>query len=104
MIRDAESEQPRLEEILQVHLDKHLRFLATETGRDEHTTERFLEQIHNDPLSDRHLLPQWRLYVLPMGPKPSNVATEYQIAFAASHALTDGISGFIFHSSFLNAL
>lgn len=104
VIRDAESEQPRLEEIPQMHLDKHLRFLATETGHDEHTIERLLEEIHNEPLSNRHLLPQWRLYVLPIGPKPNREATEYRIAFAASHALTDGMSGFIFHSTFLEAL
>ena len=104
VVRNAESEQPRLEELPRLHLDKHLRFCDTEMSDNLHVTQRLLERIQNDPLNDRHILPQWRLWILPVAAKINGSAIEYKVAFAASHALTDGMSGFIFHSTFLEAL
>ncbi|KAI1138452.1 alcohol acetyltransferase [Hypoxylon sp. FL0543] len=104
VIGNAESNEPRLEEVPQLDLKKHLRTLAPEIGGEIRVTQRLLEDIHNEPLGDRHIIPQWRLYVLPIRGAPDGTVTEYKVAFAASHALTDGMSGFVFHSTLLEAL
>ncbi|KAI1764149.1 alcohol acetyltransferase [Hypoxylon sp. FL1150] len=104
VIRNAESNEPQLEEVPQLDLKKHMRILAPEIGDDTRITQRLLEGMHNEPLGDRHVIPQWRLYVRPIRGVPDGIVTEYKVAFAASHALTDGISGFVFHSTLLEAL
>lgn len=104
VIRNAESNEPELEDVPQLDLKRHLRILAPEIDGDIRITQRLLEHIHNEPLVDRHNIPQWRLYVLPVRRVSDGMMTEYKVAFAASHALTDGISGFIFHSTLLDAL
>lgn len=96
VVRDAETERPRLVTEGLQDLEDHLRFLDATHGHAE-TQQQLLEQIHNEPFSEYERRPQWKLYV-------SDAVEGYYIAFACSHALTDGRSLIVFHRTLRTAL
>jgi hypothetical protein len=103
ILQDVDTEQPLLARAETMDLSKHfteLREDSLATSR-EASLNRILEQVHNTRLDDCHLRPQWRVYImhLSLSPRP-----RFCLAFTSSHVLSDGISGLIFHSTFLEAL
>ena len=87
-----------------MNLDDHLRILEPGYAlqEDGESIRNLLEQVHNERIHDCHLRPPWRLYILPQPSEDASLC--FRLAFAYSHALADGKSGLLFHSTFLEAL
>ncbi|EGP86909.1 uncharacterized protein MYCGRDRAFT_109763 [Zymoseptoria tritici IPO323] len=100
VVHDAATEHPKLFRVESLDLNAHLQMLSSASA-DEESTRRLLESIHNDPLPGSNVRPQWRMVVQPID-HPSSC--RFRLAFAASHSLVDGRSGFTFHTAVLNAL
>lgn len=94
LINDSETEKPQLVRTSRIDLEEHVRFL------DQDNVQSLLEHAHNDPLTHYETRPQWRLYITTADVS----STSFHVAFATSHALADGMSGFIFHKAFLQSL
>lgn len=100
IVQDSQAEIPQLARAPNIDLSRHLHLLEPTIDKDqEDTIQSLLERAHNDPLSDYETRPQWRLYIAPDA--SSKIS---HVAFATSHVLADGMSGFVFHKTFLQAL
>ena len=111
VIQQAETEHPQLAKLSSIDLGDHIGVpdptLPTGDSKSvESDVQDFLTRVHNEPLLDCHIRPQWRLYVLPLKPHnySSPSAQSFRIAFSYSHALADGMSGPLFHTTFREAL
>ncbi|KAF7187581.1 hypothetical protein HII31_10920 [Pseudocercospora fuligena] len=101
VIQDADTEQPKLRRVDTMDIDHHLDFLeadATLSGQ-----ERIFSKLHNEPEAVTRLQPQWRL-VVASAKTGSDPRTKFHVAFACSHNLMDGMSGYAFHKTFLRSL
>lgn len=98
IVQDSKTEKPQLARAAKIDLEKHVCILRPDE-KNENAIQSLLERAHNEPLSDYEARPQWRLYIALDGPSKS-----FHVAFASSHALADGMSGFLFHKTFLEAL
>lgn len=89
-----------------MNLNDHLCILdPAQAGQsDAECLQGLLEQVHNEPFESPQVRPAWRLYLLPPLTASSDPVPAFRSAFACSHALADGISGILFHSTFLQAL
>ena len=108
-VQDAKSERPQLVKVSAMNLEEHVHIepdtdTSGDSSEEAQIMESLLERIHNVPLLDPHLQPQWRIHVLPLQSTASSSRMRFHVAFASSHALADGMSGMIFHSAFLRAL
>lgn len=107
VIRDSATEKPQLGRAIRMNLEKHLNFIdLPDQPRDaSQRLKECLERIHNEPLAEFEQVPQWRAWIISSDASRSKEArNEFQVAFACSHALLDGGSGYTFHRTFLQAL
>lgn len=105
VVRNADSEQPQLARISNLDLSSHMHMVQIAGAEDsaERLVQRLLERAHNEALTEYETRPQWRVYVAPVSDRSSSSVTAFHMAFACSHALADGISGLLFHKTFLKA-
>lgn len=105
VIQDAATEKPQVARAKAIDLTQHFRFHQPQDEQDDNSwvLQRFLEDVHNESLDKGDVRPRWRLDLLPLVSN-STSNRRYHVAFAASHALTDGLSGFAFHRAFMEAL
>lgn len=106
VVSGANTNRPQLARVANVNLREHIRTLDdTPKGEDEEVRmQDLLRQIHNQPWDHESEIPPWRLYALAAGPSSSDVLHGTHIAFASSHALLDGMSGYAFHTTLLRGL
>lgn len=97
-VRDADTETPMLVHHTPLDISKHLQVSGPGNKTTEADLVHLLERIHNERPTDNEDEPQWKVYIFPLAKGKSC------IAFSISHGLTDGVSGYAFHASFLNAL
>jgi hypothetical protein len=101
IISEAESEQPWLVLIRDIDLRDHVTFVALDDASNR-SFEGLLERAHNCQLDEWRVRPRWRVYVMLKSFELESPA--FDLAFAYSHALADGSSGFIFHQTFHQAM
>ncbi|TVY45868.1 putative alcohol acetyltransferase [Lachnellula occidentalis] len=75
------------------------------SSAEEHEQEltRILEQRHSELWPDPSTLPPWKVIIVQSDALFSQGST-FDVIFAFHHALADGLSGVVFHRSFLHAL
>ncbi|TVY38079.1 putative alcohol acetyltransferase [Lachnellula subtilissima] len=78
-----------------------LKTLSAEEHEQELT--RILEQRHSELWPDPSTLPPWKVIIV-QSDALSSQASAFDAIFAFHHALGDGLSGVVFHRSFLHAL
>ncbi|KXT11742.1 hypothetical protein AC579_5027 [Pseudocercospora musae] len=101
VIQDADTEQPKLRRVDTIDIDHHLDFL--EADETLSGLEGVLSKLHNEPVTVARGQPQWRLVIA--SPKTgSEFQTTLHIAFACSHSIMDGMSGYALHTTFLRSL
>ncbi|EMC94690.1 hypothetical protein BAUCODRAFT_73471, partial [Baudoinia panamericana UAMH 10762] len=106
-IVDFEMEAPQFANPQRMDLKDHVRMLQSTESRDHGGDDfcGFLEAIHNDSLYENGVVRQpWRLYIQPFSTVSPSSVKRFGVAFACSHALADGASAIMFHTSFLKAL
>lgn len=82
-----------------MEVSKHVRWHTASASENSHDVQSLCEEIHNDAAFRVKGEPQWRVDIrLHLDSK------SFLLAFACSHALTDGMSGYAFHRTFLEAL
>lgn len=95
---------PQIAQVDQINLPDHITTIDLPTLTDglEPCLQHVLDTLHRHKLRHDGHRPQWQLFVLP---STSNAeSTTLLIAFACSHVLLDGISGFLFHQALLEGL
>ena len=104
-IQDAETDNPQLVRVSLMDLSKHMQVIESVDWNSDAASrvQYLLERVHNEAIVDEKDFPPWRVYIVPLTSTLSSHAC-FQLAFASSHALVDGISGLTFHSTFLRAL
>ena len=105
VVQDGETERPQLARVPKMDLADHMVVLPAYDEEDYQAKilQTILERRHNEPFVKGNLRPQWRVYVGVLRSASASSARSH-VAFACSHALADGISGRIFHKTFLQAL
>jgi hypothetical protein len=83
-------------------LDYRTLTASTVEEHEQGLTE-ILEQRHSELWPDPSSLPPWKLIIVQSNALSSQGAS-FDVVFAFHHALVDGISGVVFHRSFLEAL
>ncbi|KAL4808789.1 alcohol acetyltransferase [Aspergillus unguis] len=101
-VKDKHTEKPYYERVPELDLSKHISIenASHESENENKILERFLLPILDRPWPAE--LPPWRIIALPLPAKEPHEKRCF-IAFSYSHALGDGMSGLIFHKSFLAA-
>lgn len=101
-----ETENPLLCRAPHLDLRKHLRFIRVgKTGSKDSATDlqQLLAKAHNEPPLG-YDEPQWRVFVAPVRFSASKSTYHFHLGFACSHALADGLSNALFHTTFVKAL
>jgi hypothetical protein len=99
VVHNADTEAPQLIQAFRMDLNVHVHTMDVVDDGDTAIIKPFLLAAHNLPMSEKH--PAWRVALLPIR---SEMAEKFLVAFVCSHALLDGRSAFVFHSTFLQAL
>ncbi|KAI9151264.1 alcohol acetyltransferase [Paramyrothecium foliicola] len=91
------SEKPFFERVPKIDINDHLSIIDANKSRDdEQWLEVLLESMLDRP--NPQSVPPWRVTICPIA------AQKYYVLFAYSHVIGDGLSGPVFHRTFLDAL
>jgi hypothetical protein len=104
VVKDWETEKPFYERVSSLDLIKHIDIVQLEIDSDDdnEVIERILPTVLDRPWQAG--IPRWRIVIKLQTAQRPPYADRIFVAFAFSHTLGDGISGFAFHRSFLSGL
>ncbi|KAF2146417.1 uncharacterized protein K452DRAFT_65483 [Aplosporella prunicola CBS 121167] len=108
-IKGHDTEEPEFVRPPLLNLRNHIRIIEPACvghGDDDELSrlKHVLGQTHDQVFENCHIIPPWRIVILPLHADSKTGIKRFYIAFAFSHSHGDGVAGLAFHRTFVEGL